>query len=105
MLGQRPSLDAARKQIADGIDPLAEKKRAKLRAQFNAGATFEAVAEEWMTKIEREGRAERMLSKIRWLLDMAYPVLRTHPINDIDIQEVLDAGDLNCVERRAAEHR
>lgn len=85
----RAKCDAARKQIADGIDPLAEKKRAKLRAQFNAGVTFKSVAEEWMTKIEREGRAERTLSKIRWLLDMAYPALGRRPINDIDIQEVL----------------
>lgn len=85
----REKRDAARKQVAGGLDPHGEKKLAKLRAQFDAAITFKAVAEEWFTKNEREGRAERTLDKVRWLLEMAYPDLGERPLNKIDVQEVL----------------
>ncbi|WP_174292809.1 tyrosine-type recombinase/integrase [Sphingomonas bacterium] len=85
----REKRDDARKRIADGMDPIAEKKLANLRAQIDANATFEGVAEEWLVKIGREGRAERTLGKVRWLLNMAYPVLGNRPINQIEVQEVL----------------
>ncbi|CAN5299754.1 hypothetical protein BH10PSE15_BH10PSE15_06260 [soil metagenome] len=51
--------------------------------------TFKSVAEEWVLKCEREERAKRTLEKIRWLLDIAYPLIGTRPINDIEVQEVL----------------
>jgi integrase len=85
----REKRDAARKQIADGLDPQAEKKLSRIRAQIDASNTFKTVAEEWVLKCEREGRAAITVEKIRWLLDMAYPVLGARPINQIDIQEVL----------------
>jgi integrase len=85
----REKRDAARKQIADGIDPHAERKLRRIRAQIDASITFRAIAEEWVLKITREGRAGRTLEKIRWLLDMAYPLIGARPINQIDVQEVL----------------
>jgi len=85
----REKRDAARTQIADGLDPMAEKKLSRIRAQVDANSTFKAIAEEWLLKYEREGRATITLEKIRWLLDMAYPVIGARPINQIDIQEVL----------------
>jgi integrase len=85
----REKRDAARKQIADGLDPMAERKLSRIRAQVDASSTFKAIAEEWLLKCEREGRATITLDKIRWLLDMAYPVIGARPINQIDIQEVL----------------
>ncbi|WP_380872307.1 hypothetical protein ACFB49_32520 [Sphingomonas sp. DBB INV C78] len=63
----RDKRDAARKQIADGIDPLAEKKRRRALAKLDAGNTFRSVAEEWVEKITREGRAEVTLEKVHWL--------------------------------------
>jgi integrase len=85
----REKRDAARKQIADGLDPAAEKKLRRIRAQIDSSITFKAIAEEWVLKCEREERAKRTLEKIRWLLDMAYPLIGTRPINDIEVQEVL----------------
>ena len=85
----RDKRDAARKQIADGIDPHAERKLKRIRAQIDASVTFRAIAEEWVVKITREGRADRTLEKVRWLLDMAYPLIGARPINQIDVQEVL----------------
>ena len=85
----RGKRDAARKLLADGIDPAVEKKRRKLRAQFDANITFKGVAEEWLAKITREERAEVTLRKVRWLLDMVYPFLGDLPLHEIEVQEVL----------------
>ncbi|GHC98475.1 Arm DNA-binding domain-containing protein [Novosphingobium pokkalii] len=62
----------ARKSIAAGLDPVLEKKRAKVKAQFALAVSFKEVAFEWIAKCEREGRAEATLDKIRWLLRMAF---------------------------------
>ncbi|MEO7570133.1 MAG: hypothetical protein ABIT16_10730, partial [Croceibacterium sp.] len=51
--------------------------------------TFKAVAEEWVTKNEREDRAPVTLDKIRWLLGMAYPMIGDRPVSKISPQEVL----------------
>lgn len=85
----REKRDAARKKIADGIDPLTEKKLRRARAQIDASNTFRSVAEEWVTKITREGRAERTLGKVQWLLGKAYPIIGSRPIGQVDAQEVL----------------
>ena len=62
-----------RKQIVAGLDPAQEKKRARVAAKIAAANTFKDVAEEWVAKCEREGRATVTMEKIRWLLGMAYP--------------------------------
>lgn len=81
--------DEARKQIAAGLDPALEKKRARVSARIAAANTFKDVAEEWVAKCEREERAAITLDKIRWLLGMAYPMIGSLPIADISPQEVL----------------
>lgn len=85
----REKRDAARKQVADGLDPQAEKKLKRIRAQIDSNITFKAIAEEWVLKITREERAKRTLEKVRWLLDMAYPTIGDRPLNQIDVQEIL----------------
>lgn len=79
----------ARKAVAEGIDPVLEKKRARIAAQFSIASTFKDVAREWVEKCEREGRAPVTLEKIRWLLGMAYPIIGSHPINAITPIEAL----------------
>ena len=79
----------ARKAIAAGLDPVLEKKRAKITAKFAVAITFKEVALEWIAKCEREGRADVTLDKIRWLLGMAYPLIGSHPINSITPTETL----------------
>ena len=85
----RDKRDKAREQIKEGFDPNAQKKLARVRAEIDAAITFKAVAEEWLVKIEREGRAPVTLDKVRWLLDMAYPLIGERPLNKIEVQEVL----------------
>ena len=79
----------ARKSIASGTDPVLEKKRAKVAAQYAIAITFKEVAKEWIAKCEREGRADVTIDKVRWLLGMAYPLIGTHPINAITPIEAL----------------
>lgn len=81
--------DDARKALAAGLDPVLEKKRAQVTAKFATATSFKEVAQEWMAKCEREGRAEVTLDKIRWLLSMAYPLIGTHPIDGITPHEAL----------------
>ena len=81
--------DEAKKKIAEGIDPALEKKRARIAAKFAAANTFEAVAEEWLIKCERDGLAPVTVDKIRWLLAKAYPLIGTIRIAQITPHEAL----------------
>lgn len=85
----REKRDAARKQVKSGLDPLAEKRLARIRAQIDSNITFKLIAEEWLLKCEREGKAETTLDKVRWLLGKAYPIIGNRPLNQIDVHEVL----------------
>jgi hypothetical protein len=84
----RDKRDAARRLIADGVDPMVEKKRKKLRTQIDASITFKAVAEEWVIKIARRS-AECTVCTVRWLLDRTYPLLGDVALNEIAVQDVL----------------
>ena len=48
-----------------------------------------AKAREQVAKLEKEGRAEKNLAKIRWLLSFAYPVIGTRLIREISAPELL----------------
>ena len=85
----RERRDEARKQIAAGLDPAAEKRNATLARKVAADNTFKTIAEEWVRKNEREGLAPITLKKIRWLLGTAYPMIGSQPISKITPQEVL----------------
>jgi integrase len=81
--------DEAKKKVAEGIDPALEKKRARIAAKYAAANTFEAVAEEWLVKCERDGLAPVTVDKIHWLLAKAYPLIGTIPIAQITPHEAL----------------
>lgn len=61
--------DEAKRQLAAGLDPAQEKKTA------DPGDSFRVLAEEYVAKLRREGRADRTNSKVNWLLSFAYPTL------------------------------
>ena len=85
----RQKRDVAREQMAAGLDPAAERRAARLAEEISSANTFKAVAEEWLIKNEREGRAPITLDKVRWLLAMAYPMLGDRPLAKISAQEAL----------------
>lgn len=92
----RASRDAARKLIAAGGNPSAEKRRAAVAAAIGAANTFKAVADELIDKNEREGRAKATITKARWFLKLLEPALGSRPIADIEAYELL--GVLKKVE-------
>ena len=79
----------ARKLLAQGIDPNQQKKLEKLVSAQERINTFEAIAAELVEKKRREGRSERTLSKLEWLLSFTKPTLGPRPIAEIKAAEVL----------------
>ena len=82
--------DEARKTLNAGTDPLAARKREKLVANFNAANSFEELANEYINKMERDGRANVTIEKARWLLEQLEP-MADNPISDIKPIEILAA--------------
>ena len=85
----RRACDDARRLLSQNVDPSEKRKLDKLAMTIAAETTFRVVAEEWLAKIEREGRAKVTMDKSRWLLDLAYPTLGTRPIENITAPELL----------------
>jgi len=82
----RAQRDAARKQLADGVDPSVERK---LEKQARV-VTFRLVADELVSKMRREGRAEATITKTSWLLEFAFADLGNRPISKISALELLN---------------
>ena len=54
-----------KRQIADGMNPSAKRKIDKITGPLANVNSFQAVAEEWLDKARREGRAEVTLGKLK----------------------------------------
>ena len=74
--------------MAAGLDPAALKRKQKAE-QAAAKTIIRIVAEECVAKQIREGRAESTVSKLNWLLSLAYPDLGERPIAEIKAAEIL----------------
>jgi integrase len=85
----RAKRDETRRLLAKGIDPAEQAKLDKIAASVAAANTFQAVAEEWIAKVEREGLSPVTLKKNRWLLSFTFPPLGRRPIADISPHELL----------------
>lgn len=86
----RRKRDEARAKLRDGVDPLAERKREKLMAVYNAANTFGDVAKEYIDKMVAEGRADTTTTKANWLLEQLAP-LATRALADLKPIDVLAA--------------
>ena len=86
----RRKRDEARQKLRDGIDPLAERQREKLVAQFNAANTFGDIAKEYIDKMVAEGRADATTNKANWLLEQLAPISH-HPVADLKAVDILAA--------------
>ena len=85
----RAKREAAKKQLADGIDPAQQLKLDRINRQESAAVTFGALADELLSKVEREGRANTTVTKKRWLLSLARPDIGHRPITEISASEIL----------------
>jgi len=94
----RTKRDAAKKLLAEGIDPSEDRKTQRREASIARSNIFKAVADELLDKFRAEGNAEATLKKKKWLLDFAIADLGKRPIAEIGAPEVLDV--LRKIERR-----
>lgn len=85
----RKARDAAKLKIMENVDPAADKKRAKDVATEVAANTFGLIAEDFLSKMERDGRAEPTMVKNRWMLRELAAPLTKRPITEIRPKEIL----------------
>lgn len=80
----------ARHSIASGGDPAFEKRKQKIREEFLAAQTFEAVAREYIEQMMvQNGRADATLVKANYFLEQLTPAIGSRPIKEIEPFEVL----------------
>jgi integrase len=88
----RKRRDRARTSVADGVDPMRERKREKAKIRLGAENTFAVVASSYIEhKMVGEGRAEATLKKARWFLELLSPAIGNMPLDDLDPQMMLAA--------------
>lgn len=97
LLQARRKRDEAKAELDDGIDPVEEKRQRRLKAELAAQTTFGLVAEEYIQKMEREGKSPATLKKARWFLELLAGIEK-RPIASVTPHELLDV--LKRVERR-----
>lgn len=85
----RKRRDEARAQIAKGLNPSFEKKRAAAAALVGAANTFKAVADEYIERREHEGLKDVTTTKAKWLLSLLEPGIGSRPIAEIEAFELL----------------
>ncbi|MBY0284893.1 MAG: tyrosine-type recombinase/integrase [Sphingomonas sp.] len=85
----RAERDAARRVLARGDDPAERIKLDRIAASVAASNSFQAVADEWLLKIEKEGRSAVTMKKLRWLLGFINASIGKRPIASISAQELL----------------
>lgn len=81
--------DEAKTILAAGADPSAKARLDKLARKIAATNTFGAIADEYLEKLGRDGRADATINKTTWLLTFARPSLGARPIAEITSAEVL----------------
>ncbi len=77
---------------------MAIRLQAKLEAELAAHTTFRVVADEFIEKMEKEGKAPATIKKARWFRDLLEPAIGHRPISEITAHELLKA--LQKLERK-----
>lgn len=85
----RDARDAARGLLAEGIDPSSHKRDARREAALVAANTFAVLADEYLDKMRREGKAKTTIGKVEWLLGLARGDLGARPMTEIRAPDVL----------------
>lgn len=87
--GARGRRDAARKQLANDVDPSAEKQAKKAAVVALTKNSFEIVAREWLSKFSKDWKESHTRTVSVRLVNDVFPWLRTRPIGDINAPELL----------------
>jgi integrase len=87
----RERLEEARRLLADGIDPMADRKATKAATEERAKNSFEAVAREWLAANQGKwaGTTHRHIKER--LEQNLFPWLGARPVADITARELLAA--------------
>ena len=85
----RKARELAREAVSRGEDPSALKRRQRIAAKIALGTTFRAVAQEYIEKAEREGRAPATIAKLRWARGWLLPIIGQRPIDQVEPHELL----------------
>src|SRR5271157_1505319 len=96
----RERRDAARKRLANGIDPMAERMAEKTAVKVATEHAFEKVAELWLEHWRGNKSAHHAATTASRLRANVYPVLGNRPINEIEPMEVVQL--VKAVETRGA---
>ena len=86
----RERRDEARRLIANGIDPMADKKASKQQKAEEAANTFLAVATEWHASLKDRWSSVHADRKWHYLEKDVYPVIGNMPIKEITAKQLLD---------------
>ncbi|MEO7505074.1 MAG: integrase arm-type DNA-binding domain-containing protein [Sphingomicrobium sp.] len=97
----RTRRDEARKAAQLGSDPSVARREARIAKRISTANTFGGIADEFIAKMEAEGKASVTIAKTRWLLSKLSSALGSRPITEISPHELLTV--LRKVER--AGHR
>lgn len=79
----------AKRLLAEGIDPAAQRRADREEQAVKTEHTFSKIADELVEKLRREGKAETTLLKKQWLLDMARRDFGDVPIREIAPAQIL----------------
>ncbi|MGA8613648.1 MAG: integrase arm-type DNA-binding domain-containing protein [Xanthobacteraceae bacterium] len=85
----RSKREAARKLLAEGVDPSHQRKHDKRTAAIAARSTFAAIVEEHLKTLENSGASPATIIKNRWLLQKLAALLARRPIAQITPAEIL----------------
>ncbi|PHS39318.1 MAG: integrase [Robiginitomaculum sp.] len=89
LLQARDMRDAARTNIAQGVDPAALKRERKNSQKAISEHTFAKFADRYLIKSMKEGKSEATLKKTEWILRLAIADIGDMAINNINAQTVL----------------
>ena len=85
----RRKRDEAKALLAKGTDPARNLKMEKITRPTNNALTLGLIADEFIPKCRKEGKADPTLTKKRWLLGLAVRDIGSRPIAEISAAEIL----------------
>ncbi|CAG2136044.1 tyrosine-type recombinase/integrase [Cupriavidus numazuensis] len=85
----RKRRDAAREQLAAGLDPSETKKAEQRAARLAADNSFEAVARDWLEERKSAVEPAQHTKTLARLVNDVFPWLGKRPITEIDAPEIL----------------
>lgn len=98
--GARDRRDEARRLLADGIDPSAQRKEDRRQALLSSANTVEAVAREWLEKEQGRWTTHHLADVKRSLEKEVYPAIGNVPIADLEASQVLAC--VKVIEKRGS---